>query len=86
MRSGKGLASSSPAAMQAAATLSAKLRLVMSDSAPQKAEQMANEPSAHSVCMASARARTHIGTLVCVAVLKVDMTAIQAAPPRPSAG
>jgi hypothetical protein len=32
--------------------------------------------------MASARARTQGGTLVWVAVLKVDITAIQAAPPH----
>jgi hypothetical protein len=48
--------------------------------APQKAEPMANEPSAHSVCMAVARARTQGGTLVWVAVLKVDITAIQQPP------
>ncbi len=42
---------------------------------------MANEPSAHSVCSATARERTHGGALVCVAVLKVDITAIHAAPP-----
>jgi hypothetical protein len=53
---------------------------MMSDSAPQKAEPMAKEPSAHSVCMAVARARTQGGTLVWVAVLKVDITAIQQPP------
>ena len=86
MRSGKGRASSTPAAMLAAAQVNAKVRLVMSDKAPQNAEPQANAPSAHSVCMANARARTHSGTLVWVAVLKVAITAIQAAPPRPSAG
>ena len=53
--------------------------------APQNAEPSANEPSAHSTCIAAARERTHGGALVCVAVLKVDITAIQAAPPSTSA-
>ena len=34
------------------------------------------------MCSATARARTQVGTLVCVAVLKVDITDIQAAPPN----
>jgi hypothetical protein len=34
--------------------------------------------------MAVARARTQGGTLVCVAVLKVDITAIQQPPPTSS--
>ena len=55
------------------------------DTAPQNAEPMANEPSALSVCSATARERTHGGALVWVAVLKVDITAIQAAPPMTSA-
>jgi NAD(P)-dependent dehydrogenase (short-subunit alcohol dehydrogenase family) len=42
MRSGNGLISSSPPAMQSAALVSAKARVVMSDSAPQNAEPIAN--------------------------------------------
>ena len=48
------------------------------DSAPQIAEPTANGPSAHSTCRDTARERTQGGALVCVAVLKVDITAIQA--------
>ena len=55
------------------------------DSAPQNAEPIAKEPSAQTVCNAVARARTQGGALVCVAVLKVDITAIHAAPPITSA-
>ena len=69
MRSGKGRASSMPPAMAAAPSSSVGVRPTMSDSAPHTAEPMANEPSAASVCSAVARARTHGGTLVCVAVL-----------------
>ena len=69
MRSGKGRASSSPAAIATAAMSRAGVRPRMSDSRPQNAEPMANEPSALSVCNAVARARTQGGTLVCVAVL-----------------
>ena len=54
----------------------------MPDTAPQKAEPMAKEPSALTVCNATARDRTQGGALVCVAVLKVAMTAIHTAPPK----
>ena len=46
---------------------------------------MANEPRALSVCIDVARDRTHGGALVCVAVLKVDITDIHAAPPSTNA-
>src|SRR5207249_5512645 len=51
------------------------------ETAPHRAEPMANEPSAHNVCSEAARARTQGGALVCVAALKVDIIAIHAAPP-----
>ena len=69
MRSGNGRASATPAAIATAATSSAGVSPMRSDTAPQKAEPMAKEPRAHSVCIAVARARTQGGTLVCVAVL-----------------
>jgi hypothetical protein len=69
MRSGNGRASSRPAAIAAAAASSVGVRPNRSDSAPQNAEPIANEPSAASVCSAVARARTQGGTLVWVAVL-----------------
>ena len=85
MRSGKRRASSMPAAMHTAAMHSVAGRSIRLDIAPQKAEPIANEPSALSVCIAFARDRTQGGTLVWVAVLKVDITAIQAPPPSTSA-
>jgi hypothetical protein len=85
MRSGKRRASSKPASHAHGGQRQRGLTGPRSDRAPQKAEPMAKAPSAHSVCIAVARARTQGGTLVCVAVLKVDITAIQAPPPRISA-
>ena len=85
MRNGNGRASSSPAAMQTAAVHNVAGKPTRPDNAPQNAEPMANEPSALKVCMAVARERTQGGALVCVAVLKVDITAIHAAPPSTSA-
>src|SRR5512140_1201832 len=81
MRNGKGRASNMPATMHNDATHSVIVSPATPDTAPQKAEPMANEPSALRVCRAAARERTQGGALVCVAVLKVDITAIQAAPP-----
>ena len=46
---------------------------------------MANDPKALRVCSAAARERTQGGALVWVAVLNVDMAAIQAAPPNTNA-
>jgi hypothetical protein len=62
--------------------LSAVLKPAMSDTAPQNAEPMAKEPSEATICSATARERTQGGALACVAVLKVDMAAIHAAPPN----
>ena len=56
----------------------------MPDTAPHPADPIANEPSAHSVCIEAARARTHTGALVWVAALRVDIIAIHAAPPATS--
>ena len=56
------------------------MRPTRSDEAPQNAEPMAKAPSAATMCMATARERTHCGALAWVAVLKVDMADIQAAP------
>ena len=66
--------------------VSALERPIKSAKAPQIAEPRAKDPNALSVCMATARALTHDGTLVCVAVLKVDMAAIHAAPATAKAG
>lgn len=67
--------------MLTAAAQSAIGKPATPETAPQKAEPMANEPRALRVCRAAARERTQGGALVWVAVLKVDITAIQAAPP-----
>jgi hypothetical protein len=80
MRSGNGLASSRPASIATVAASSATVRLVSPATAPHSAEPSAKDPSADSTCSAAARERTHGGALVCVAVLKVDITAIHAAP------
>ena len=85
MRSGNGRASAEPATMHTAATHSVKGRPNSPDSAPQMAEPMAKLPSAPTVCSAIARARTQGGALDWVAVLKVDIAAIQQAPPMASA-
>src|SRR5688572_33149492 len=85
MRSGKNRTSTSPPSMAADAASSVGASPTMSASAPQAAEQMANDPSAHTMCIDTARARTHGGELVCVAVLKVDITVIHDAPPITSA-
>ena len=52
---------------------------------PQNADPRANGPSAHSTCKETARERTQGGALVCVAVLKVDITDIHEAPASTSA-
>jgi len=67
--------------MKAAAATRVGARPTMSEDAPQKAEPMAKAPRAATMCMATARERTQGGALACVAVLKVDMADIQAAPP-----
>ncbi len=80
-RRGNGRASSRPAAISRLAATSAGVRPARSETAPQKAEPMAKAPSEATMCSATARERTHGGALACVALLKVDMAAIHAAPP-----
>jgi hypothetical protein len=70
-----------PASIVSVASVSAACKPKALDTAPQNAEPNANGPSAESACNAAARERTHGGALVCVAVLKVDITLIHAAPP-----
>ena len=74
-----------PASIVSVASVSAACKPKALDIAPQKAEPKANAPSADRACNAAARERTHGGALVCVAVLKVDITLIHAAPPNTSA-
>ena len=81
MRSGKRRASSRLSVIKPAAVSSAACRPTMPATAPHSAEPSANGPSALSTCNAVARLRTHCGALVWVAVLKVLITLIQAAPP-----
>src|SRR5690349_15916327 len=81
IRRGNQRARTMPAVIETAAVLRATPRPATPDTAPQNADPIANEPSALTVCNATARERTHGGALVCVAVLKVAITAIQAAPP-----
>src|SRR5436190_16279344 len=85
MRRGNGLASAMPASIVSAARVNAACKPNTLDTTPQNAEPKANAPSAESACSAAARERTHGGALVCVAVLKVDITLIHAAPPATSA-
>ena len=85
MRSGNGRASSMPASIVSVAIVSAACRPKALDTTPQNAEPNANAPSADSACNAAARERTQGGALVCVAVLKVDITDIHAPPPATSA-
>src|SRR5580765_3105362 len=85
MRSGNRRASSIPETINKAASDSAKVRPKMPDNAPQTAEPSAKDPSEQSTCSATARARTQGGALVCVAVLKVDIADIHAAPATTSA-
>jgi len=80
-RKGNDLARSIPAAMHAAARHSAVASPAMLARAPQNADPSANEPRAHTVYIAVTRPRTHGGELVWAAMLNVDITTIQAAPP-----
>jgi len=81
MRSGMGRASSRPTPMAAAAAHRVGASPATSDAAPQKAEPSAKAPRAATMCSATARERTQGGALACVAVLKVDIADIHAAPP-----
>ena len=85
MRSGNRRANSRLASISAAAAHSATCSPTSPATAPQKADPSANGPSALSTCIAVARERTQGGALVWVAVLKVLIALIQAAPPHNSA-
>src|SRR5215213_8240369 len=80
IRKGNQRARNVHAIISAAAKQSATISPNRPDSAPHTAEPSANEPSAQRTCSATARARTQGGALVWVAVLNVDITAIQDAP------